>query len=140
MSDGGHDGVGEHHQGHVPVPSVPKSCFVVIEPELDRCGLEPFLDAPARAFDLDQRFDRHVFQAPRGEIGQVAITDVSADQQVTGPKPERVGVEIGERAVGPVIEPFSLGAVTCGEASPDVDRQSLGNLSRLTGDGNVRVP
>lgn len=34
MSDRGHHGEGEHHQGHMTVPAMPGSALVVIEPEL----------------------------------------------------------------------------------------------------------
>ena len=57
MSDHGHHGEGEHHQGHVTMPTMPGSALVVIEPELVFGGLKTVLDRPPMAFDCDQRFN-----------------------------------------------------------------------------------
>ena len=57
MSDRGHHGEGEHHQGHVTVPAMPGSALVVIEPELAFRGFKTVLDRPSMAFDRDQRFN-----------------------------------------------------------------------------------
>ncbi|MEH2560548.1 hypothetical protein V1289_000175 [Bradyrhizobium sp. AZCC 2289] len=55
MSDRGHHGEGEHHQGHMTVPAMPGSALVVIEPELVFRGFKAVLDRPSMAFDRDQR-------------------------------------------------------------------------------------
>jgi hypothetical protein len=57
MSDRGHHGEGEHHQGHVAMPAMPGSALVVIEPELVFRGFKAVLDRPSMAFDCDQRFN-----------------------------------------------------------------------------------
>ena len=57
MSDRGHHGEGEHHQGHMTVPAMPGSALVVIEPELVFRGFKAVLDRPSMAFDRDQRFN-----------------------------------------------------------------------------------
>jgi hypothetical protein len=58
MSDRGHHGEGEHHQGNVAMPAMPLSALVVIEPELVFRGLEAVLDCTPVAFDRHQRFDK----------------------------------------------------------------------------------
>ena len=57
MSDRGHHGEGERHQGHVTVPAMPGSALVVIEPELVFRGFKAVLDRPSMAFGRDQRFN-----------------------------------------------------------------------------------
>ena len=79
MSDCGHHGEGEHHQGHMTVPAMPGSALVVIEPELFR-GFKAVLDRPSMAFDRDQRFNRCSRRAPGGEEGEIIIGDATADQ------------------------------------------------------------
>src|SRR3954465_15736857 len=51
MADRRHHGEGEHHQGHVTMPTMPGSALVVIEPELVFRGLKAILDRPPMAFD-----------------------------------------------------------------------------------------
>ncbi len=57
MADRRHHGEGEHHQGHVTMPTMPGSALVVIEPEFVLRGLKAVLDRPSMAFDRDQRFN-----------------------------------------------------------------------------------
>src|SRR3981081_3325369 len=80
MSDRGHHGEGEHHQGHVTVPAMPGSALVVIEPELVFRGFKAVLDRPSMAFDRHQRFDGRSRWAPGGEEGEVIIGDATTDQ------------------------------------------------------------
>src|SRR5271170_503229 len=44
ISDRGHHGEGEHHQGPVTVPAMPGSALVVIEPKLVFRGFKAILD------------------------------------------------------------------------------------------------
>src|SRR5260370_28361318 len=81
MGDHRHHGEGEHHQGNVAMPPMPGSALVVIEPELVFRGLETVLDRPPMAFDRHQRFDGCCRRAPSGEEGEIAIGDMTADQQ-----------------------------------------------------------
>src|ERR1700737_1517227 len=80
MSDRGHHGEGEHHQGHMTVPAMPGSALVVIEPELVFRGFKAGLDRPSMAFDRDQRFNGCSRWAPGGEKGEVIIGDATTDQ------------------------------------------------------------
>ena len=86
MSDRGHHGEGEHHQGHVTVPAMPGSALVVIEPELVLGGLKTVLDGPPMAFDRHQRFDGCCRWTPGGEESEIAIGDMTTDQQTACPK------------------------------------------------------
>src|SRR6476646_2772302 len=87
ISDRGHHGEGEHHQGHVTVHAMLGSALVVIEPELVLGGLKTVLDGPPMAFDRHQRFNRCSRWTPGGEEGEVIIGDTTADQQTAGPEP-----------------------------------------------------
>ena len=51
MADRRHHGEGEHHQGNVAMPPMPRSALVVIEPELVFRGFKAVLDRPSMAFD-----------------------------------------------------------------------------------------
>ena len=54
MLDGSHHGEGEHDERDVTMPAMPRSGFVVVEPELVLGCLEAVLDRPAMALDADQ--------------------------------------------------------------------------------------
>jgi len=81
MADRGHHGEGEHHQGHVAMPTMPGSALVVVEAELVLRGLKTVLDRPPAAFDRHQRFDGRSRRTPGGEEGEIAIGDMTTDQQ-----------------------------------------------------------
>ena len=55
--DGSHHGEGEHDERDVTMPAMPRSGFVVVEPELVFGCLEAVLDRPAVAFDADKCLD-----------------------------------------------------------------------------------
>src|SRR5271169_4999653 len=86
MSDHRHHGEGERHHRYMAMPAMPGSALVVIEPELVFRGLKAVLDRPAMAFDRHQRFDRCCRWAPGAEEGEIAIGDMTADQQTARPK------------------------------------------------------
>ena len=86
MLDGGHHGEGEHDERDVTMPAVPRSGFVVVEPEFVFGGLEAVLDRPAMALDADQGFDRSPCRTPGGEVGEIAVGDITPDQQAACPK------------------------------------------------------
>src|SRR5271157_798756 len=50
VADHRHHGEGEHHQRNVPMPPMPGSALVVIEPELVLRGLKTVLYRPPMAF------------------------------------------------------------------------------------------
>ena len=116
MSDRRGHGEGQHDQGDMAMPAVPGAGLVVVEAELVLGGLETVLNGPAMAFDLDQGVDAGSGRAPGGKEGQVAVGDVAADQQAAGPQARCgfvifVGAQVGELAVGPVMQPGPLGSL-----------------------------
>jgi len=123
MSDRGHHGEGEHHQGHVTVPAMPGSALVVIEPELVFRGFKAVLDRPSMAFDRHQRFDGRSRRAPGGEEGEIAIGDMTPDQQTARPQTiistvELLGLEIGQFEITPIVQPWSFGSGSSRQALP----------------------
>ena len=115
MPDRGHHGEGEHHQGHMTVPAMPGSAFVVIEPELVFRGFKAVLDRPSMAFDRHQRFGGCSRWTPGGEEGEIAIGDISTDQQTSRPKTmicavKIFDVEIGQFEIAPIMQPRSFGS------------------------------
>src|SRR5258708_28408365 len=57
MSDRGHHGEGEHHQGHMTAPAMAASALVVIEPKLVFRGFKHALDLPPMPLDRGQRLN-----------------------------------------------------------------------------------
>src|SRR5450755_1067118 len=115
MADHRHHGEGEHHQRNVAMPSMPRSALVVIEPELVFRGLKTVLDRPPMAFDRHQRFDGCSRWTPGGEEGEVAIGDMTTDQQTARPQTlicavEFFELEIGQFEITPVVQPRSFGS------------------------------
>ena len=105
------------------MPAMPGSAFVVIEPELVFGGLETVLDRPAMAFDHHQRFDGCRRRTPGGEEGEIAIGDMTTDQQTARPRAligavEFLGIEIGQFEIAPIMQPRSFGSVPCRQAFP----------------------
>ena len=139
MLDGSHHGEGEHDERDVTMPAVPRSGFVVVEPELVFGRLEAILDRPAMALDADQGFDRSPYRTPGGEVGEIAVGDITPDQQASCPKDLAVMVklfafEIGQFAVAPVVQSWSFGSGT-GRQTPPV-RSSLCLCNLLGGTDN----
>jgi len=108
MSDRGHHGEGEHHQGHVTMPTMPRPALVVIEAEFVLRGLKAVFDRPSMAFDRDQRFKRCPRWAPGGEEGEVAVGDAPPGQQAARPQTiicavELLALEIGQFEITPIM-------------------------------------
>ena len=139
MLDGSHHGKGEHDERDVTMPAVPVSGFVVVEPELVFGCLEAILDRPAMALDADQGLDRSPCRTPGGEVGEIAVGDITPDQQASCPKDLAVMVglfafEIGQFEVAPVVQSRSFGSGT-GRQTPPV-RSSLRLCDLLGGADN----
>src|SRR5664279_3110377 len=100
MADHRHHGEGEHHQGNVAMPPMPGSALVVIEPEFVFRGLKTVLDRPSMAFDRHQRFDGCCRWAPGGEEGEIAIGDISTDQQTSRPKTMICAIKFFDLEIG----------------------------------------
>lgn len=80
-----------------------------------------------------------------GEIGKVAIGKVAPDRRATRPDAanRRVvlgAIKIGQRAIGPVVEPLAFRAIAHRQALPDLRRQRLGDVSCFTGNGALATP
>src|ERR1700694_473600 len=86
MADHRHHGEGEHHQGNVAMPPMPRSALFVIEPEHVFLFIKYVLDLPPMAFDRHQRFDGCSSWTPGGEEGEIAIGDMTTDQQTARPQ------------------------------------------------------
>ena len=95
----------------------------MVEAELVLGGLEAVLDCPAMSLDRDKRLDGGSRRAPGREEGEIAVTDIAADQQAARPQtwPVQVvfgRVEVGEFAGEPVMQPCPFGPVTRRQALP----------------------
>ena len=124
MLNGSHHGEGEDDERDMAMPAMPGSGFVVIAPELVFCCLEAVLDCPAMAFDADQRLDRSSCRTPSGEVGEIAVGDMTPDQQASRPQAlafiiELLTLEIGEFEIAPVMQPWPFGSRT-GRKTPPV--------------------
>src|SRR3984893_17274980 len=86
MLDGSHHGEGEHDERDGARPAVPGSGFVVVEPELVFGCLEAILDRPTMALDADQGLDRSPCRTPGGEVGEIAVGDITPAQEGSCPK------------------------------------------------------
>jgi len=99
----------------MPVPAMPGAGLVVIEAQLVFGRLEAVLNGPAPALDRHQGFHCGPSRAPGGEKGQVAISDIAADQQASGPQTSQGlvvfgGFKIGQFQIGPVEQPLAFAA------------------------------
>src|SRR5947207_15704273 len=100
MADHRHHCEGEHHQRNVAMPPMPRPALVVIEPELVFRGLKTVLDRPPMAFDRHQRFDGCCGWTPGGEEGEIAIGDMTTDQQTACPKTVICAVKVFDPEIG----------------------------------------
>src|SRR3954469_24873700 len=94
------------------VPAVPGPGFVVIKTQFVLAGLETVFDAPALSFHRHQCLDAGASRAPGGEVGALAISKVTPDQQAAGPQPALptvilAGIEIGQFQIRPIIQPWA---------------------------------
>ena len=115
MADRCHHGKGEHDQRDVAMPAVPGAGLVVIETERGLGGLKAIFNCPAMAFDPEQSCAARSGRTPSGEKGEFTVGNGAADQQTARPQAGSVRVvfgcvEIGQFAIGPVIEPRPFGA------------------------------
>jgi len=91
------------------------------------------------ALDADQGLDRSPCRTPGGEVGEIAVGDITPDQQASCPKDLAVMVglfafEIGQFEVAPVVQSRSFGSGT-GRQTPPV-RSSLRLCDLLGGADN----
>src|SRR3954465_15122642 len=105
----------QHDERDAPMAAVPGTGLVVVEAEFVFGRLEAVLNGPALSFNGDQYRNRRAGGAPSGEEGQLAISDIAADQKAPGPQTGQAlvvfgGVKIGQFQVGPVEQPLALGS------------------------------
>src|SRR5712671_2630678 len=127
------------------MPPMPGSALVVIEPELVFCGLKTVLDRPPMAFDRHQCFDRCSCWTPGGEEGEIAIGDMTTDQQTACPQTlicavEFFGLEIGQFEITPIMQPRSFGSGPCRQAFPVGRAPRPGDVRGRAGDGSPLAP
>src|SRR6266436_8839368 len=127
------------------MPPMPGSALVVIEPELVFCGLKTVLDRPPMAFDRHQRFDGCSRWTPGGEEGEIAIGDMTADQQTAGPQTLICAVEffdlkIGQFEITPIMQPRSFGSGSCRQTFPVGRAPRPGEVCSRTGDRRSLAP
>jgi hypothetical protein len=121
------------------MPSMPRSALVVIEPELVFRGLKTVLDRPSMAFDRHQRFGGCSRWTPDGEEGEIAISDISTDQQTSRPKTMICAVkffdlEIGQFEIAPIMQPRPFGSGPCRQAFPLGRAPCPGDVRGFAGD------
>src|SRR5476649_2084879 len=125
--------------------TMPGSALVVIEPELVFRGLKTVLDRPAMAFDRHQRFDGCSRWTPSGEEGEIAIGDMTTDQQTACPKTMTCAVkffdlEIGQFEITPIVQPRSFGSGPCRQAFPIGRAPRPSDVRGLAGDRSPLAP
>ena len=123
MADDGHHGKGKHDERHMPVPTVPGACFVVIETEFVFGGFEACPQWPSDDLRPTQAFQGRALGAPCGEEGQIAVGNITADQEAPRPLSYEgavifAGIKIGEFEIGPVMQarPFGFLRLTTSAA------------------------
>src|SRR5258705_5778024 len=123
MADGGHHGEGEHDERHMPMPSVPGACFIMVEAQFVLGRLEAVLDRPAVALDTDKSFDGGCGWRPCRKESQIAVGNVLPDPKAARPEDGTAvvivrGFKIGQFQIGPVIEAGALCPFTPRQALP----------------------
>ena len=120
MADHRQQGKGHHHQADVSVPAVPGAGLVVSEPEFGLGRLERILDAPTSSLDADQGLDRRAGRAPGREVGPLGVSQAAPDQEPPRPQAGLVvgTIEVGQFAVGPVVQPRALRPVARRQTRP----------------------
>src|SRR3954463_15269172 len=124
------------------MPAMPGPRLVVIEPKLGLRRLERILDRPAMPLNRHQSFDPSSGWAPGREERELAIRDAAPDQKPARPQTGlpfgvRAGIEVGQLAIRPVVQPLAFRAVPRGEALPGALLEPCGD--RLGGAGNGRL-
>ena len=71
---------GAHDERDETMAAVPGSQYVVVEPELVFGCLEAILDRAAMTLDANEGLDRSPCLTPGGEVGEIAVGDITPDQ------------------------------------------------------------
>src|SRR5664279_4465985 len=101
--------------------------------------------SPPMAFDRHQRFDGCSSWTPGGEEGEIAIGDMTTDQQAARPQTLICSVgffdlEIGQFEITPIMQPRSFGSGPCRQAFPIGRAPRPGDVSGLAGDRSPLAP
>src|SRR6202051_5018498 len=101
--------------------------------------------SPTMAFDRHQRFDGCSSWTPCGEEGEIAIGDMTTDQQTSCPKTMICAVkffdlEIGQFEIAPIVQPRSFGSGPCRQAFPIGRAPRPGDVRGLAGDRSPLAP
>lgn len=92
MPDDGRHGEGQHDQGNMAVPAVPRARLVVIEAKRVLRGLETVLDRPAVA-SIRTSVSMACPAGTRSRRRPDRVRDIAADQQTSGPELAEIRVE-----------------------------------------------
>jgi hypothetical protein len=95
----------------------------VVEPELVFGGLKAIFDCPAMAFDTDECRNRCSSRTPGGKVGEVAVGNITSDQQAARPQAmvfivEFFSFKVSQFEVAPVMQSWAFGSSTGREALP----------------------
>lgn len=139
MTDYDHHGKGQHDQGDMAVPAVPRARLVVIEAKLVLPGFEAVLDRPTVTLHLHECFHGRALRTPCREECKAAIGNVSADQRASDPDAGKgivivSGIENGQFDPGPFIPALSPGARASRQALQGIRGQVRSDI--LCGSGN----
>src|SRR5664279_399079 len=101
--------------------------------------------SPTDGLHRHQRFDGCCRWAPGGEEGEIAIGDMTTDQQTACPKTmicvvKFFGLEIGQFEIAPIMQPRSFGSVPCRQAFPVGRTPRRGDVRGVAGDGSPLAP
>jgi hypothetical protein len=100
---------------------------------------------PSVPLDADQRLDRGSRRAPCGEVGEIAVGDVTSDQHAARPQAivffvEFFRLKMGQLEVAPVMQARNFVAVPCRQTLPVRCLQGLGNVHSSAGDLPWLIP
>src|SRR3954449_1926249 len=107
----------------MPMPAVPGAGLVVSKPKLGLGGLKRILNRPAPPLNRHQGGDPSPGRAPGREERKLAIIQAAADQKAARPQASLLlgilgGIQVGQFAISPVIQPLALRARPRRQALP----------------------
>jgi hypothetical protein len=120
--------VGQHGQGHPPIPGAPAADLVLVQAAQPLAGLERLLHPPATPRDPHQGDQRQTGRAGAHIEGQLSGGQAAADQQPAPPSLRRTGG--GQRRPAPRIPAATLGPMASADPQPALGRDLLGQPRR----------
>src|SRR3954468_21182542 len=124
------------------MPAMPGPRLVVIEPQLGLRRLERILDRPAMPLNRHPPFDPGSNGGPGLEDSELPIRDAAPDQKPARPQAGLsfgvlAGIEVGQLAIRPVVQPLTFRAVPRGEALPGALLEPCGDRRGAAGHGRL---